>query len=124
MHVAGADRPYQDAVATVSLREHYERISLLRCDSYCPKPSLALSILLVGQDNNGPVKQAFNLSDRDSVFLAFLAVAGIQSKPAKSISCPWENNLKFVEAFVNTNPSSKSSKLKLEMDLKTPIRFW
>jgi hypothetical protein len=83
MHVAGADRPYQDAVATVSLREHYERISLLRCDSYCPKPSLALSILLVGQDNNGPVKQAFNLSDRDSVFLAFLAVAGIPIKTRK-----------------------------------------
>jgi hypothetical protein len=65
MHVAGADRPYQDATATVPLSEHNERVSLLRCGSYCPKPPLALSILLVGQDNDGPVKQAFNLSDRE-----------------------------------------------------------
>jgi len=28
MHVAGADRPYQDAVATVSLGEHDEGVSL------------------------------------------------------------------------------------------------
>jgi hypothetical protein len=107
MHVAGADRPYQDAVATVSLREHYERISLLRCGSYCPKPSLALSILLVGQDNNGPLKQAFNLSDRDSVFLAFLAVAGIPIKTRKIHILPLGKQSKFVEAFVNTDPILK-----------------
>jgi hypothetical protein len=53
----------------VVLSEHNERVSFLRCGSYCPKPSLALGILLVGQDNDGPVKQAFNLSDREPVAL-------------------------------------------------------
>ena len=84
MHVAGADRPYQDAIATVSLSEHNERVSLLRCSSYCPKPPLALGILLVGQDNDGLVKQAFDFGNREPVFLAFRFPAS-QSKPANSI---------------------------------------
>src|SRR5664280_539660 len=53
------------------------------CGSNRTKPPLALGILLVGQDNNGSVKQAFNLSDRDSVVLALLAVAGIPIKTRK-----------------------------------------
>ena len=83
MHVAGADRPDQDAVAAVSLREHHERVAFLRCGSYRPKPSLALGIFFVGQNHNRSVKQAFNLSDRDSVFLALLAVASIPIKTRK-----------------------------------------
>jgi hypothetical protein len=104
MHVASADRPYQDAVATVSLGEHHEHVSLLRCGSNRTKPPLALGILLIGQDNNGSVKQAFNLSDRDSVVLALLAVARIPIKTRKIHVRPLGRQLVSVEAFVNTNP--------------------
>ena len=96
MHVAGADRPYQDAIATFSLSEHNERVSFLRCGSYCPKPSFALGILLVGQDNDGPVKQAFNLRDREPVFLALLPVPNIPIKACKFHVSPLEVLLEFV----------------------------
>ena len=71
------------STATVSLRKHHKDVSFLRCGSYRSKPQLALAIVLVGQDNNGPVKQAFNLGDRNSMFLALLAVAGIPIKSRK-----------------------------------------
>jgi hypothetical protein len=83
MHVAGADRPYQDAAATVSLGKHHERVAFLRCGSDSPKPSFALGILPVGQDHNRPVKQAFDLSDREPVFLALLPIANIPIKARK-----------------------------------------
>jgi hypothetical protein len=83
VHVPGADGADQHAVSVITQRENHEYLATLKSGSNRPKPLFALGILLVGQDHHRPAEHALDLSDRNPMFLALLAVAAIPIEAIK-----------------------------------------
>jgi hypothetical protein len=83
MHVAGADRAYENISATAAQRKNHKYRPLFGGPTICTQSLFGSLMCFVGQDSNWPIKHAFNDFSGYTVLLTFLEVATVPIEAQK-----------------------------------------